>query len=61
MFLSMAELELKINELDLLKEQPSRILNFVAGYKVFPQAVQCVDYFWGFLFLANFQTRSENL
>ena len=42
--------------------QRTAFLNFVAGYKVFPQAaVQCVDYFWGFLFLANFQTRSENL
>ena len=41
--------------------QRTAFLNFVAGCKVFPQAVQCVDYFWGFLFLANFQTRSENL
>jgi hypothetical protein len=41
--------------------QRTAFLNFVAGCKVFPQAVQCVAYFWGFLILANFQTRSENL
>ena len=41
--------------------QRTAFLNFVAGCKVFPQAVQRVDYFWGFLFLAFFQTKSENL